>query len=287
VEEIEMSKALGSPAAPAQELVEIGKSRSVAQALAELWQKRELLYFLVWKDIKVKYKQAALGIAWAVLQPLLGMLLFTLLFGRVAKLPSDGLPYPLFYFSSLLTWTYFSTALITASNSVISNTSLVSKVYFPRILLPAAGVIAALLDLAIASVILVGLLVFHQVPLTPRLLCMPLVLLLLVVFAMGAGQFLAALNVNYRDVKHALPFLVQLWFFASPVVYPLSMVPERYQWLVALNPLTGIIETSRALLVGRPVPWEALAISCAVTVAIYVLGLVYFQRTERRFADVI
>jgi lipopolysaccharide transport system permease protein len=287
VEEIEMSKALGSPAAPAQELVEIGKSRSVAQALTELWQKRELLYFLVWKDIKVKYKQAALGIAWAVLQPLLGMLLFTLLFGRVAKLPSDGLPYPLFYFSSLLTWTYFSTALITASNSVISNTSLVSKVYFPRILLPAAGVIAALLDLAIASVILVGLLVFHQVPLTPRLLCMPLVLLLLVVFAMGAGQFLAALNVNYRDVKHALPFLVQLWFFASPVVYPLSMVPERYQWLVALNPLTGIIETSRALLVGRPVPWEALAISCAVTVAIYVLGLVYFQRTERRFADVI
>jgi lipopolysaccharide transport system permease protein len=287
VEEIEMSKALGSPAAPAQELVEIGKSRSVAQALTELWQKRELLYFLVWKDIKVKYKQAALGIAWAVLQPLLGMLLFTLLFGRVAKLPSDGLPYPLFYFSSLLTWTYFSTALITASNSVISNTSLVSKVYFPRILLPAAGVIAALLDLAIASVILVGLLVFHQVPLTPRLLCMPLVLLLLVVFAMGAGQFLAALNVNYRDVKHALPFLVQLWFFASPVVYPLSMVPERYQWLVALNPLTGIIETSRALLVGRPVPWEALAISCAVTVAIYVLGLAYFQRTERRFADVI
>jgi lipopolysaccharide transport system permease protein len=282
-----MSKAFESPAAPAQELVEIGKSQSVAQALVELWQKRELLYFLVWKDIKVKYKQAALGIAWAVLQPLLGMLLFTLLFGRVAKLPSDGMPYSLFYFASLLTWTYFSTALTMASNSVVSNASLVSKVYFPRILLPAAGVIAAVLDLAIASVILVGLLVYHQVPLTPQLLFMPLVLLLLIVFTMGAGQFLAALNVNYRDVKHALPFLVQLWFFASPVVYPISMVPERFQWLVALNPLAGIIETSRALLVGRPVPWEALGISCAATVVIYVLGLVYFQRTERRFADVI
>ena len=282
-----MSKAPGSPAAPAQELVEIGKSQSVARALTELWQKRELLYFLVWKDIKVKYKQAALGIAWAVLQPLLGMLLFTLLFGRVAKLPSDGMPYPLFYFASLLTWTYFSTALTMASNSVVSNTSLVSKVYFPRILLPAAGVIAAMLDLAIASVILVGLLVFYQVPLTPQLLFLPLVLLLLIVFTMGAGQFLAALNVNYRDVKHALPFLVQLWFFASPVVYPISMVPERFQWLVALNPLAGIIETSRALLVGRPVPWEALGISCAATVVVCVLGLVYFQRTERRFADVI
>lgn len=282
-----MSKALESPPAPAQELVEIGRSQNVGQILVELWHKRELLYFLVWKDIKVKYKQAALGIAWAVLQPLLGMLLFTLLFGRVAKLPSDGMPYPLFYFASLLTWTYFSTALIMASNSVVSNTSLVSKVYFPRILLPAAGVIASVLDLAIASVILLGLLVFYQVPWTPRLLFLPPVLLLLIVFAMGAGQFLAALNVNYRDVKHALPFLVQLWFFASPVVYPLSMVPERFQWLVALNPLTGIIETSRALLVGRPVPWEALGIACAATAAVYVLGLAYFQRTERRFADVI
>lgn len=272
---------------PVQELVEIGRSQSVVQSLGELWQKRELLYFLVWKDIKVKYKQAVLGIAWAVLQPLLGMLLFTLLFGQVAKLPSDGMPYPLFYFSSLLVWSYFSTALNTASNSVISNTSLVSKVYFPRILLPAAGVIASVLDLAIASVILLGLLVVYEVPLVPALLFLPLVLLLLIVFAMGAGQFLAALNVNYRDVKHALPFLVQLWFFASPVVYPISMVPERYQWLVALNPLTGIIETSRALLVGRPIPWEALAISCAVTLVIYFWGLAYFQRTERRFADVI
>lgn len=280
-----MNEAPGSPVAP--ELVEVGGSQSVGQTLNELWQKRELLYFLVWKDIMVKYKQASLGIAWAVLQPMLAMLLFTLLFGRVAKLPSDGLPYPLFYFASLLSWTYFSTAVITASNSVVANTSLVSKVYFPRILLPAASVIACVLDLAIASVILAGLIIYYQVPLTPQLLLMPLILALLILFAMGAGQFLAALNVNYRDVKHALPFIMQLWFFASPVVYPISMVPEGYRWLAALNPLAGIIEASRALLVGRPVPWETLAISCAAIVVIYFLSLLYFQRTERRFADVI
>lgn len=276
------SKEAGMP-----ELIEISASRSPGQTLRELWQHRELLYFLVWKDIKVKYKQAALGIAWAILQPVLGMLLFTLLFGRVAKLPSDGLPYPLFYFASLLSWTYFSTALTTASNSVVGSTSLVSKVYFPRILLPASGVISSVLDLVIAFAMLVGLIVFYRVPLTLPLLFMPLVLVPLIVFALGAGQFLAALNVNYRDVKHALPFLVQLWFFASPVVYPISMVPERYQWLVALNPLAGIIETTRALLGSRPVPWEVLGISCTVTVVVYFLGLWYFQRTERRFADVI
>lgn len=282
-----MRTVLKSKEARIPELIEISASRSLGQTLRELWQHRELLYFLVWKDIKVKYKQAALGIAWAVLQPVLGMLLFTLLFGRVAKLPSDGLPYPLFYFASLLSWTYFSTALITASNSVVGSTSLVSKVYFPRILLPASGVISSVLDLVIAFAMLVGLIVFYRVPLTLPLLFVPLVLVLLIVFALGAGQFLAALNVNYRDVKHALPFLVQLWFFASPVVYPLSMVPERYQWLVALNPLAGIIETTRALLGSRPVPWEVLGISCTVTVVVYFLGLWYFQRTERRFADVI
>jgi lipopolysaccharide transport system permease protein len=282
-----MSKALESQPHELPHLVEIGRSQTIGQALDELWQNRELLYFLVWKDIKVKYKQASFGIAWAVLQPLLGTLLFTFLFGRVARLPSDGMPYPLFYFASLLSWTYFSTALVSASNSVVSNTSLVVKVYFPRILLPAAGVIASVLDLAIASVMLAGLIVFYEVPMTPQLLFLPFVLALLIVLAMGVGQFLAALNVNYRDVKHALPFLVQLWFFASPVVYPLSMVPERYQWLVSLNPLTGIIETSRALIVNRPVPWAALWISCGVIAAAYVLGLWYFKRTERRFADVI
>jgi len=269
------------------ELIELGGSRGFAQTLGELIKDRELLYFLVWKDIKVRYKQTALGVAWVILQPLLGMLLFTLLFGRVAKLPSDGLPYPIFYYASLLSWTYFSTSLTTASNSVISNTSLITKVYFPRILLPASAVIAPLLDLAIASVILFGLLLVYDVAFTPALALLPLILLLLVVFTLGVGQFFAALNVNYRDVKHALPFLVQLWMFASPVVYPISMVPPGYQWLLSLNPIAGIIEATRAIIGGRPLPWELLGTSSVVTLLVFVLGIWYFHRTARRFADVI
>lgn len=280
-------KNLGLTTKEAPELIEIGGFPSIGQTLGELSHHRELLYFLVWKDIKVKYKQTMLGIAWAIVQPLLGMVLFTLLFGRVAQLPSDGLPYPLFYYASLLSWTYFSTALILASNSLITNTNLITKVYFPRILLPISAVISSLLDLFIASIILFGLLIFYQIPLTLGLAILPLVLILLAIFTLSLGQLLAALTVNYRDVKHILPFIVQLWLFASPVVYPLSMVPKHYQWLVSLNPITGIVETSRALIVGRPIPWEALGISCVVTLALFILGLRYFQSAERRFADVI
>ena len=268
-------------------LVEIGGSRGFTQVISELLRERELLYFLVWKDIKVKYKQTALGVAWAILQPLLGMLLFTLLFGRVAKLPSDGMPYPVFYYSALLSWTYFANSLNTASNSVISNSSLITKVYFPRILLPASAVIASLLDLTIASLILVGLLLIYGVAFTPSFALLPLILLLLVVFTLGVGQFFAALNVNYRDVKHALPFLVQLWMFASPVVYPISMVPAGYHWLLSLNPITGIIEATRAIIAGRAIPWDLLGISMLLTVLTFILGIWYFHRTARRFADVI
>jgi lipopolysaccharide transport system permease protein len=269
------------------ELVEIGRPQSISQTLNDLWSHQELLYFLVWKDIKVKYKQTALGVAWVILQPLVGMILFTVLFGRVAKLPSEGLPYPLFYYTSLLSWTYFSTALITASNSVLSSTSLITKVYFPRILLPASAVIGSLLDLAIASVILFGLLIFYQVPLATELVLLPFVLTLLVVFTLGVGQFLAALNVNYRDIKHALPFVVQLGLFVSPVVYPMSLVPEQYRWIISINPMAGIIETTRALIAGRALPWESLGIAFVVTILVFILGLYYFQNTARRFADVI
>lgn len=282
-----MDKTMELTATEAPELIEIGCSQGIGQTLGDLWRHRELLYFLVWKDIKVKYKQTVLGVAWVILQPLLGMLFFTLIFGRLAKLPSDGLPYPLFYYASLLSWTYFSTALITASNSVFSNTSLITKVYFPRILLPAAAVIGSLLDLAIASVLLFGFLVFYQTPLSSGLALLPFVLILLVLFTLGVGQFLAALNVNYRDIKHALPFIVQLWLFASPVVYPMSMVPERYQWLASLNPMAGIIEATRALIADRAIPWQSLGISCVVTFVVLILSFWYFQRTARRFADVI
>lgn len=275
------------PATEAPALVELARSRGFLQMIADLWRHRELLYFLIWKDIKVKYKQTALGVAWVVLQPLAGMLLFTLLFGRVAQLPSDGLPYPLFYYSALLSWTYFSATVVGASNSVVNNTSLITKVYFPRILLPAAAVIGALIDLAIASIIFFALMIYYQMPMTAGLLLLPAVLLLLILFTLGVGQFLAALNVNYRDIKHALPFVVQLWMFASPVVYPVSMVPEKFHWLVNLNPISGIIEATRALIVGKPLDWGALGLAGVGTLAILLLGFWYFERTERRFADVI
>jgi lipopolysaccharide transport system permease protein len=276
-----------STSAEAAPLVELARSIGMRRTISDIWAHRGLLYFLIWKDIKVRYKQTALGVAWVILQPLAGMLLFTLLFGRVANLPSDGLPYPLFYYSSLLSWTYFSTALVAASNSVLNNTSLITKVYFPRVLLPAAAVIGSLLDLAIASVILFALLFYYDVALTPMLALLPFVLVLLVLFTIGTGMLLAALNVNYRDIKHALPFVVQLWLFASPVVYPISMVPEAYRWIVSLNPMVGIIETTRALIAGSAIPVDSLVVSCAGIAFVLVLGFWYFERTERRFADVI
>jgi lipopolysaccharide transport system permease protein len=269
------------------ELLDVACPQGVGQTLIDVWRHRELLYFLVWKDIKVKYKQTVLGVAWVILQPLIGMGLFTLLFGNLAQLPNDGLPYPLFYYTSLLSWTYFSTALVTASNSVLSSTSLITKVYFPRILLPAAAVIGSLLDLCIASLILFGLLIFYGMPLAPELGILSVVLILLVVFTLGIGQLIAALNVNYRDIKHALPFVVQLWLFASPVLYPITLVPERYQWIMSLNPMAGIIETTRSLIAGRAIPWDSLGIACVVSAMIFTFGLYYFQRTARRFADVI
>lgn len=282
-----MNKPTPVAAAEAPVMVELARSRGIHQMVVDLWRHRELLYFLIWKDIKVKYKQTALGVAWVVLQPLAGMLLFTLLFGRVAQLPSDGLPYPLFYYSALLSWTYFSSTVVGASNSVVNNTSLITKVYFPRILLPAAAVIGALIDLAIASIIFFALMFYYEMPITAGLLLLPAVLAMLVLFTLGVGQYLAALNVNYRDIKHALPFVVQLWMFASPVVYPVSMVPENFRWLVNLNPISGIIEATRALIMGKPLDWGSLGLAAAGTLVILILGFWYFERTERRFADVI
>ncbi len=282
-----MDKSVGLQGGAAQELIEIRPSLGIGRTLMDFWRHRELLYFLVWKDIKVKYKQTLLGAAWAVLQPLLGMLLFTLLFGRIARLPSDGMPYPIFYYSALVVWTYFSTALLMASNSVIADKQLITKVYFPRVLLPAGSVLAALLDLMVASMILVGMLIYYHMPLTYGLLLLPVVLLLLVIFAFAVALSLAALNVSYRDVRYALPFLVQLWFFASPIVYPLSIVPKDYAWIVSLNPMVGVIELTRAIVADRPIPWDAVAVSVGATVVLLLIGLWYFNVAERRFADVI
>lgn len=256
--------------------------------LRESWRYRELFYFFAWRDVKLRYKQTAFGAAWAIIQPLCTMVVFTVLFGHFANMPSDGIPYPIFSYSALVPWVYFSGALASSGNSLLGNASLLTKVYFPRVTLPASAVLSGLVDFAIASVVLVGLMVFYGVPLSWRLLLWPLLAVPLVLLAFGIGMFLAALNARYRDVKHAIPFVTQLWLFVTPIIYPSSIVPERVRLLLALNPLTGLIEGFRAsILPDRHVDWRLLIVSFGLTLGIFALGAWYFRRTERIFADVI
>jgi lipopolysaccharide transport system permease protein len=258
------------------------------ESLRELWSHRELFWFFVWRDLKVRYKQTQLGAAWAILQPLLTMLVFTLFFGRLAGLPSDGIPHPVFFYSALVPWTYFASALTGAGQSLVSNSQLLTKVWFPRIALPAASVLTGVVDFAIASIVLAAMMLWYGIPLGPGLLLWPLLLLLLVSLALGVGLCLAALNVTFRDVKYALPFGIQLWLFLTPVIYPLSMVPDSLRPWIALNPMTGIIEAFRASLVPAvAIDWSMLGVSIVLTALSLAVGLCYFRRTERAFADVI
>ena len=262
-------------------------ARGAGLGLRELWAYRELLYFLTWRDIKIRYKQTALGAAWAIIQPLFAMLLFTLFFGRLARIPSDGIPYPVFAYAGLLPWTFFANALTNSGNSLVGSTSLITKVYFPRAIIPAAAVAAGLLDFIIAFVILIPLLVYYETTLTWRILVLPAFVLLTTLLALGAGMWLSALNVKYRDVRYALPFIVQLWLFASPVIYPLSIVPERWRWVFALNPVTGIIEGFRASLFGKDFDWTAIAIATVLSVGLLIYAAYAFRRVEESFADIV
>lgn len=255
--------------------------------LRELWTHRELLFFLTWRDIKVRYQQTLLGIAWAIIQPLLTMLVFTLFFGRLAKMPSDGIPYPIFAYAGLLPWTFFANAVTNTGNSLIGSSQLITKVYFPRMLIPAAAVLAGLVDFLIAFLILGVLMVYFSVPLRPSILWLPLLTLITAVLALGVGMWMSALNVRYRDIRYALPFLVQLWMFATPVIYPSSIVPEDRRWILELNPLTGIIEGFRSALLGRPLDWSPLGIAALVSVVILAYAAVSFRRMEREFADIV
>lgn len=273
---------------PDPPLVIIEATKSwVALDLKGLWTYRELLYFLTLRDVKVRYKQTLMGAAWAILQPLFAMLIFTLLFGKLARLPSDGIPYPLFAYAGLLPWTFFSNAISNSSNSLITSTNLITKVYFPRMIIPGAAVAAGLVDLAIAFLVLIGLMVYYGVAFSLTMLILPVLVMMSAVLALGVGMWLSALNVKYRDVRHALPFLIQLWMFLSPVIFPASMVPQKWRWLFLLNPLTGIIEGFRSALFGRPFQWTALAISLAVTVIVLIYSAYTFRRMERQFADLI
>lgn len=259
-----------------------------APDLADLWRSRELIYFLTLRDIKVRYTQAALGVAWAVLQPLLMMVIFTLFLGRLAKVPSDGFPYPVFAFAGLIPWTFFSNAVGAGANSVVGSANLVSKVWFPRLALPLAAALAWLPDLCITSALLIGMMLIFGItpPLTAVLL--PAFILFALLAAAGVSLWLAALNVSYRDVRYAVPFVLQLWLFATPVVYPASLVPERFRTLLGLNPMAGVVEGFRWALLGhRQPPWGLMAVSGLVSLVALAAGAYYFRKAETGFADVI
>ena len=255
--------------------------------IRDIWACRELLYFLMWRDVKVRYKQTALGAAWAVLQPLITMIIFTYFFGKLARVPTDGLPYPIFFYTGLLLWTFFSNAVGSGANSLIGNSNLITKIYFPRLIIPTAAVGAGLLDFAIASLLLVGLLVYYNFQVTLGYLMLLPLIALTTLLALGVGIWFSALNVRYRDVRYALPFLIQIWLFVSPIIYPASLVPEEWQWVMTLNPLTGVVEAFRASLFGRPFPWGSLAYSCGFTVVMLSYASYTFRRMERNFAELI
>jgi lipopolysaccharide transport system permease protein len=255
--------------------------------LKSLWAYRELFYFLTWRDIKVKYKQTVLGAAWAVIQPLLTTIIFSIFFGNLARLPSDGIPYLLFAFAALLPWTFFSNAVTKSGNSLVGNANLITKVYFPRMIIPAAAVAAGLIDLMIAFVILLVLAPYYGVGMTWNLLMAPALVVLTALLAMAVGMWASALNVKYRDIHHTIPFAIQLTMFATPIIYPVSMVPDRWRWALNLNPLSGIIEGYRAAFFGLPFNWAALATSAAITLALLFYAVYYFKRVERTFADIV
>jgi len=255
--------------------------------LGELWQYRELLYFLTLRDIKVRYKQTLMGVAWVIIQPLLTVLIFTLVFNRFVRLDTGSLPYPLFALSGLLLWLFFANAVTNSTNSLLSNSNLITKVYFPRLFIPAASVGAGLVDLGVAFLLLIALCIYYGVALTMNLLLVPLFILLMALLALGVGLLSAAMTVKYRDLRHALPFIIQLWMFASPVIYPASVVPEKWKWLLLVNPVAGIIEGFRASLTGRPFNWLHLFISAAITFALLIFSVYIFRRFEDTFADVV
>lgn len=251
----------------------------------ELWHYRELLYFLVWRDVKVRYKQTALGAAWAIIQPFMTMVVFSLFFGRLAKIPSEGVPYPVFAYVALLPWGYFSGSLSGAANSLVGSANMITKVYFPRLIVPLAGVLSGLVDFAIAFVVLIGMMVYYGIGPTAAAWLLPFFLLLALATALGVGLWLSALNVEYRDVRYVVPFISQFWLFATPVAYPSSLLPEPWRTVYGLNPMVGVVEGFRWALLGAQPPGPMISVSIVVTLVVLVSGLVYFRRMEKTFAD--
>ena len=279
------STALSKPAVPVMRITP--PTRWWILPFGELWDFRELVYFFVWRDIKIRYKQTAIGAAWAILQPFLTMLVFTLFFGRLAHIPSEGLPYPIFYYSALLPWMYFAASLQNATNTIVENQRLVTKVYFPRLALPLSAVLSGLADFGVSFLMFLAMLIYFRTRISAAVIWLPVFLLLAVLTALGVGLWLSALNAMYRDVRYVVPFLVQFWMFASPVVYPSSLVPQKWRWLYGLNPMAGVIEGFRwSLGRGNP-PGRLVLVSTGVMILILLSGVAYFQKMETTIADVV
>jgi len=253
----------------------------------ELWAHRELLYFLTWRDVKVRYKQTLLGAAWAILQPLFMMTIFTLFFGRLGGVGSNGIPYPLFALAGLVPWTFFANAVTNSGNSLVGSANLVTKIYFPRLLVPAASVAAGLVDLIIAFFPLMGAMLYYRIALSLNILMLPVIVMLTTLFALAVGTWMSALNVKYRDVRFALPFVIQAWLFVSSVIVPSKAVPEKWRWILSLNPMSAIIESYRSALLGLPFNWHALSIATAITLFALFYSAYKFHRVEKTFADII
>lgn len=255
--------------------------------LRELWEYRELLWVLSSRDVRVRYRQTLLGAGWAIVRPLLSMVVFSLVFGKLAGIPSDGYPYPIFVYTGLVPWTFFSSAVNASGASLIGSAGLITKVYFPRLLVPLASVGAVLVDLLVSSLVLLAMMAWYHVPLTSAVLATPFLLALLAVTAVAAGVLIAALSVSYRDLQQVVPFLLQLWLYVSPVIYPVSLFPERWRWVLFLNPITGLVEGFRAALLGKPVAVGPIVLSGMVALALLATAAIVFQRFERRFADLV
>ncbi len=268
-------------------LITIESQAPPAFEIREVWAFRDLLYFLVWRDIKVRYKQTFVGIGWAILQPLIAMVIVTAVFGRGARLPSEGVPYPLFAYAGLLAWTFFANAVFSSSNSIVGNAPLITKIYFPRLLVPVGAVVARFVDFAVAFLLLVGLMVWYGTPFKPNLLILPLLVVVTMVLALACGLWLSALNVKYRDVNVALPHVLQFVMFATPVFYSSTMLPGRLRWLARLNPLAVLIDGYRSAFFGRSFNWLALGVCAAIGLLLLVVSVVTFHHMEQQFADVV
>jgi len=288
--EIKTTNKIGVPAQIMSEhAIVIEPTRGWASLhLDHLWRFRELLYFMIWRDLKVRYRQTVLGASWAIIQPLFTMVLFTIIFDRAAGLPSEGFPYPIFSFTALLAWNYFSNAFTQSGNSLVNNQQLISKVYFPRLIIPISSALVGLADFAIAFVILLGMMIVYRIYPTWQILTLPFFLALAILTALGVGLWLSAMNVKYRDIRYLIPFMAQFWMYATPVAWSIEMFDERWRWLFGLNPMAGVVEGFRWAVLGKSdISWILVLLSVVVASILFITGLVYFRRMERSFADII